>query len=171
MSRPGKSLARERALECLYHLEVGGHHGDEAAVHFWEHFYPEEKPGAYFYRLVNGVRAHQEELDAYISRFSQHWRLERMAAVDRVILRLAIFELLHCPEVPPKVAVNEAVELGKRFGAENSGAFINGILDSFLKSQPSRGEFPSTAPPRRSGGTSRPGTLPGMADEGEGNGF
>ncbi len=65
--------------------------------------------------------------------FRRHWRLERMAAIDRAILRLAVFELLHCPEVPPKVAVNEAVELGKRFGAENSGAFINGILDSFLK--------------------------------------
>jgi N utilization substance protein B len=133
VSRPGKSLARERALECLYNLEVGGHHDQTAASVFWEHFHPEDKASAYFYRLVSGVRAHQEELDAYISRFSEHWRLERMASIDRAILRLALFELLHCPEVPPKVAVNEAVELGKRFGAENSGAFINGILDSFLK--------------------------------------
>lgn len=133
MSRPGKSLAREQALQCLYHIEVGGHQEDLAATSFWEHFHPEDKASAYFFRLVNGVRAHQEELDAYISRFSEHWRLERMAAVDRAILRLALFELLHAPEVPPKVAVNEAVELGKRFGAENSGSFINGILDSFLK--------------------------------------
>jgi N utilization substance protein B len=100
---------------------------------FWEHFHPEDRASTYFFRLVNGVRAHREELDAYISRFSEHWRLERMASLDRAILRLAIFELLHCPEVPPKVALNEAVELGKRFGADNSGAFINGILDSFLK--------------------------------------
>jgi transcription antitermination protein NusB len=135
VSRPGKSLARERALQCLYYLEVGRHHEEAAAAAFWEHFHPEDKASSYFFRLTSGVRAHQEELDAYISRFSEHWRLERMAAIDRAILRLALFEMLHCPEVPPKVVVNEAVELGKRFGAENSGAFINGILDSFLKSR------------------------------------
>jgi N utilization substance protein B len=133
VSRPTKSLARERALQCLYHLEVGGHNGEAAASLYWEHFHPEDPAPPYFFRLVSGVRAHREELDAYISRFSEHWRLERMACIDRTILRLALFELLHCPEVPPKVAVNEAVELGKRFSAENSGAFINGILDSFLK--------------------------------------
>jgi N utilization substance protein B len=133
VARPGKSLARERALQCLYYLEVGRHQEEAAASAFWEHFHPEEKASAYFSLLVRGVRGHQEELDAYISRYSEHWRLERMAAIDRAILRLALFELLHCPEVPPKVVVNEAVELGKRFGAENSGAFINGILDSFLK--------------------------------------
>jgi transcription antitermination protein NusB len=135
VTRPGKSLARERALQCLYTIEVGGHHEETAASVFWEHFHPEDRASTYFFRLVQGVRAHQEELDAYISRFSEHWRLERMASLDRAILRLALFELLHCPEVPPKVAVNEAVELGKRFGAENSGGFINGILDSFLKSR------------------------------------
>ncbi len=134
MPRPGKSLARERALQCLYYLEVGRHQEESAASAFWEHFHSNEKSSPYFFRLVNGVRAHQEELDAYISRFSEHWRLERMAAIDRAILRLALFELLHSPEVPPKVVVNEAVELGKRFGADNSGAFINGILDSFFKS-------------------------------------
>ncbi len=140
MSRPLKSLAREWALQCLYQIEVGGQNGEAAASLFWEHFHPEDKASPYFYRLVSGVRAHLEELDAYISRFSEHWRLERMAYIDRSILRLALFELLHCPEVPPKVAVNEAVELGKRFSAENSGAFINGILDSFLKTvQPESG--------------------------------
>ncbi|WP_041283979.1 transcription antitermination factor NusB [Desulfobacca acetoxidans] len=140
VSRPGKSLARERALQCLYQIEITGREVEGAAALFWEHFHSEERNSAYFHRLVAGVRGHCEELDAYISRFSQHWRLERMASVDRNILRLAIFELLHCPEVPPKVVVNEAVELGKRFGAENSGAFINGILDSFLKArQPDRG--------------------------------
>lgn len=135
MTRTGKSLARERALQCLYQFDLGSHPGTDATSLVWEHFHPEERPSAYFYRLVQGVRTHQEELDAYISRFSQHWRLERLAAVDRAILRLALFELLYCPEIPPKVAINEAVELGKRFGAEQSGAFINGILDSFLKTR------------------------------------
>ena len=140
MTRPGKSLARERALQYLYTVEIGSHRQPADAATFWEHFHPDDKASAYFFRLVSGVATHREELDAYISRFSEHWRLERMAAVDLAILRLAVFELLHCPEVPPKVVVNEAVELGKSFGAENSGAFINGILDSFLKStiQPDR---------------------------------
>lgn len=134
-------------MQYLYNVEVGEHQEDTGAPAFWEHFHPEEKAPAYFFRLVSGVAAHREELDAYISRFSEHWRLERMAAVDRAILRLAVFELLHCPEVPPKVVVNEAVELGKLFGAENSGAFINGILDSFLKSaiQPHLG-YPEPKP-------------------------
>lgn len=135
MRRSGKSLARERALECLYQVEVGRHSATEAASVFWEHFHPQEKAPAHFRRLVQGVLSHREELDAYISRFSQHWRLERLAAVDRAILRLGLFELLYCPEIPPKVAINEAVELAKRFGTEQSGAFINGILDSFLKSR------------------------------------
>ena len=133
--------------------------------------YPDQKPGAYFYRLVSGVRAHREELDAYISRFSERWRLERMAAIDRAILRLAIFELLHCPEVPPKVALNEAVELGKRFGAENSGGFINGILDSFLKSQHPRSETSPPSPMRRAPGNNVPGPRAGNGPEGDASGF
>ena len=121
-------------MQYLYTVEIDGHQEKTGASAFWEHFHPDDKASTYFFRLVSGVTGHREELDAYISRFSEHWRLERMAAIDLAILRLAVFELLHCPEVPPKVVLNEAVELGKRFGAENSGAFINGILDSFLKS-------------------------------------
>jgi N utilization substance protein B len=79
--------------------------------------------------LVEGVTAHQEELDALIRQYSEHWRLERMAAVDRNLLRLALYELLHQPAIPAKVVINEAVELAKRYGSEESGSFINGILD------------------------------------------
>ncbi|MGQ9919712.1 MAG: transcription antitermination factor NusB [Desulfobacca sp.] len=135
MVRLSKSLARERALQCLYQLDVGRHPGPEAAALIWEHFHADEKPSVYCQRLIQGVWSHREELDAYISRFSQHWRLERLAAVDRAILRLALFELLYCPEVPPKVAINEAVDLAKRFGGEQSGAFINGILDRVLQTR------------------------------------
>ena len=135
MTRPSKSLARERALQCLYQLEVGRHTDLAAALQACSHFYPEEKSHPHYHRLVNGVWSRREELDAYISRFSHHWRLPRLAAVDRAILRLALFELLYCPDIPAKVAINEAVDLAKRFGSEQSGAFVNGILDSFLKSR------------------------------------
>ncbi len=144
VTRPSKSLARERALQCLYQMEVGRHTDLSAAAQACAHFHPEEKISPYFHRLVNGVWSRREELDAYISRFSHHWRLHRLAAVDRAILRLALFELLYCPEVPAKVAINEAVELAKRFGTEQSGAFVNGILDSFLKSRQAEAE-PKTA--------------------------
>ncbi len=145
MTRPSKSLARERALQCLYQLEVGQHPESSAATLIWEHFHPDEKIPPYFHRLVQGVWQHREELDAYISRFSQHWRLERLSVIDRAILRLALFELRYCPEVPPKVVINEAVELAKRFGSEQSGAFVNGILDAFLKSVQPRPETAATS--------------------------
>ncbi len=90
-------------------------------------------PPAYLKKLVAGVAAHLEELDALIVRFSEHWRLERMTVVDRNLLRLAVFELLYQPKIPPKVAINEAVEMAKRYGSEDSGAFINGILDQIRK--------------------------------------
>jgi transcription antitermination protein NusB len=79
--------------------------------------------------LVEGVASHLEELDALIVRYSEHWRLERMVAVDRNLLRLAAYELLYQSGIPPKVVINEAVELAKRYGTEVSGAFVNGILD------------------------------------------
>ena len=88
---------------------------------------PERRPISR--ELVAGVASHQEELDALIVRFSEHWRLERMTVVDRNLLRLAAYELLYQAKVPPKVVINEAVEMAKRYGSEDSGAFINGILD------------------------------------------
>jgi N utilization substance protein B len=124
-----RSRCREWALQLLYQAECVGHRQGEG-VRFYRYFQEQggETP-AYLEKLVAGVTAHQEELDGLIRQNSQHWRLERMAAVDRNILRLALYELLHEPDVPAKVVINEAVELAKHFGSEESGAFINGILD------------------------------------------
>jgi len=125
-----RSECREWALQFLYQAEFVGSRSREDLDRFWGHFHP-EGPGApaYLRALVAGVAAHQEELDALIVRFSEHWRLERMTVVDRNLLRLAAYELLYQAKVPPKVVINEAVELAKRYGSEDSGAFINGILD------------------------------------------
>ena len=79
--------------------------------------------------LVLGVLEHRKEIDRLIEKYSKNWRLDRMPIIDRAILRMGTFELLYCGEIPPKVTLNEAIELGKRFGSENSGSFINGILD------------------------------------------
>ena len=80
-------------------------------------------------RLVLGVLEHCEELDRLIERYSENWRLDRIDVIDRNILRMALFELLYCEDIPPKVTINEAIDLGKRYGSEDSGSFINGILD------------------------------------------
>jgi len=83
--------------------------------------------------LVAGVWERRADLDAIITRFSRHWKIARIARIELTILRLALFEILHLPDVPPKVAINEAVELAKRFGDENSKNFVNGILDAVAR--------------------------------------
>jgi len=92
--------------------------------------------------LVRGAEGHREEIDARIAAASEHWDPLRMAKVDRTILRLAIFELLHRDDIPPKVSINEYIEIAKRFSTEESGSFVNGILDRIsreLGALPGRG--------------------------------
>jgi N utilization substance protein B len=124
-----RSRCREWALQFLYQSEFNGPTPEEAVARFWRHFQEKGEVPAYLKVLAEGVAAHREELDAFIVRYSEHWRLERMTIVDRNLLRLAVFELLYQPQVPPKVAINEAVELAKRYGSEASSSFVNGILD------------------------------------------
>jgi N utilization substance protein B len=124
-----RSSCREWALQFLYQAEFAGPPRPEALEGFWHHFEAEGAPPTYFKDLAEGVVSHLEELDVFIVRYSEHWRLERMTIVDRNLLRLAIYELLYQPKIPPKVVINEAVEMAKRYGSEGSGGFVNGILD------------------------------------------
>lgn len=111
---------------------------------------------AYARNLLTGVDRHAEEIDERIRRHAENWRLERMPVIDRSILRLAIYEMLYESSVPKVVIVDEAIELAKKFGSENSGRFVNGLLDGVLKSQ---SEAPA-ADATRSGDPS-PGTSSG----------
>jgi transcription antitermination protein NusB len=129
LGRYSRSRCREWALQFLYSAEFAGAPRPEALERFWRHFQTAGAPPAYLKDLVEGVAGHLEELDAFILRYSEHWRLERMTIVDRNLLRLAIYELLYQPNIPPKVVINEAVEMAKRYGSEASGGFVNGILD------------------------------------------
>jgi transcription antitermination protein NusB len=135
--------ARAVALQILYAMDsVEGTDPDAAlATHLREFGAGEEEDeveeGAFdetlASTLVRGVSAHRAELDEILTRLSQNWRLERLARVDRSVLRLALFELAHCQaDVPARVVINEAVELAKRFGSEEAPAFVNGLLDSAL---------------------------------------
>jgi N utilization substance protein B len=85
--------------------------------------------------LVAGVKEHQAQIDTMISQLAENWRLDRMAAIDRNILRLGAYEMLFCPDVPGKVAINEALELAKRYSTAQSSRFVNGILDRVLQWQ------------------------------------
>lgn len=129
MAAYSRSHCREWALQFLYQAEFCGERRPEDITFFWRHFQKRETVPPYLQELVTGVATHQEELDALIARYSEHWRLERMTVVDRNLLRLAIYELLYQLQIPPKVVINEAVEMAKRYGTEASGAFVNGLLD------------------------------------------
>ena len=97
---------------------------------FCGNFDPSVKSRPFFLKLVKGVLASKDELDALIEKFSRNWKISRMSCVDRNVMRVAVYELLYCEDIPPKVSINEAVDVGKKYGTEESGAFINGILDS-----------------------------------------
>ncbi len=94
--------------------------------------------------LVQGVRAHQAEIDDIIKKYTENWSTGRMAIVDRNILRFSIFELIYLPEVPAKVTINEAIEIGKLYGNEHSGGFINGILDRIQLDFPKSASMPTS---------------------------
>ncbi len=93
-------------------------------------FPPPAKAEQFFLELVNGVTGRNDEVDTTIERFSDNWKLNRMSCVDRNILRIAVYEMLHCDSVPAKVSINEAINIGKKYGTHETGSFINGILDS-----------------------------------------
>ena len=121
--------SREFALQVLYQLNISKQDPLTALTQFREHFLSNGETDAFQKRLVLGVLEHCSELDRLIERYSENWRLDRINLIERNILRMAIFELLFCEEIPPKVTINEAIDLGKRYGSEDSGSFINGILD------------------------------------------
>ncbi len=125
--------SRELALQALYQLDVTKQDPSQVLAQFQKHFSSQEEKDEFLEKLVLGVLGHLQEIDRLIERFSENWRLSRMSLIDRNILRMAVFELLHCNDIPPKVVLNEAIEIGKEYGSEDSGSFINGILDRIQK--------------------------------------
>ena len=124
-----RHTGREAALQMLFQLEASGAASDEVVALYWRNFEGEPEGRAYADQVVQGVAASLADLDAKITAASAHWRIERMARVDRNILRLGTWELVHRVDVPRAVVLDEAVELAKSFGTEESGAFVNGVLN------------------------------------------
>jgi N utilization substance protein B len=127
-----RTQAREYALQMLYEIDITQDPVKEVIENFWQsqsHKNISEEIKNFAEFLIKGVMENLNQINLWISQYSQNWDLKRMAVVDRNILRLASFELLFCQDIPPKVAINEAIELAKRFSGQESARFVNGILD------------------------------------------
>jgi N utilization substance protein B len=133
----GRSRARAAALQMLYQWEVGRTSTHEAIATYWPSRDEEDALGEdlreFANGLVRGTVSRVAEIDAMLAARTQHWRVERMAVIDRLILRLAVYELLAEPATPSRVVINEAIELARTYSGEASAGFVNGVLDAVWK--------------------------------------
>jgi len=131
-----RTLAREHALKILYQIELTRRSLEDSLGDYWGQ--EPNKDGevmGYAQRLAGGVRENLKDIDDKISEYATNWQLTRMAIIDRNILRMGLFELKYTTDIPPKVAINEAVELAKKYGDLESSKFVNGILDKIHKKE------------------------------------
>jgi N utilization substance protein B len=124
---------RELALQVLYQLEMSGEPTEHALRSFADSFEQSPKAREFGETLVRGVLARRAEIDASIGAASQHWRLERLSRIDANVIRIAVFEMTDPPGLPPEIAINEAIEVARKFGTTESAAFVNGVLDAVGK--------------------------------------
>ena len=127
--------AREYALQMLFQWDITHDQIETIAISFWENHHEADAVKDFAQLLVTRTIEHVEEIDALIQRHAENWRLDRMAVVDRNILRLATQEFLYDNETPKNVVINEAIEIARRYSAQESPQFINGVLDSIKREQ------------------------------------
>ncbi|MDD5439415.1 MAG: transcription antitermination factor NusB [Candidatus Omnitrophica bacterium] len=131
-----RSKARECAIKVLYAMDITKDTSEVCLDDFWKNQdVTNEEIKIFTTYLVKGVEGHYGDIDAVISKYATNWQIDRMAAIDRNILRMAVFELLHDQDIPSKVTINEAVEIAKRYGDKDSGKFVNGVLDKINKEE------------------------------------
>jgi N utilization substance protein B len=142
-----RHLSRTIAMQSLYEWDFNDREGDllEITKVNVKQFAPGLDDPQFIYDLVKGVTDHIKDIDEIIVKTAPEWPLEQITIIDRNILRIGIYELKFAHEVPPKVAINEAVELGKAFGGESSGKFVNGVLGTLYKELPENEEKSETA--------------------------
>ncbi len=127
--------SRELAMQALFYMDTGQYDTEEVLSLFCSNFNPSDSVRTFFDKIVSGVIQHKSDIDTVITENSKNWKLSRMSSVDRNIMRIAVYELLYCDDIPVKVSINEAIDIGKKYGTAESGAFINGILDSVYLAQ------------------------------------
>jgi transcription antitermination protein NusB len=128
--------ARELAMKMLFQIDVGSLAPREVMLHFLEEVNPSPEVAKHAKALTQGVVKEVDLLDRLLSAKAKNWKLSRMAGVDRNVLRIAAYELLRCPDVPREVVINEAIEIAKKYSTEDSGSFVNGILDKLQVPEP-----------------------------------
>lgn len=132
--RSNRRKGRELALQALYQIEMTGDPSGAAVDLFLQHFEGNAKAKEFARRLVSGTVSQRAEIDRLIAQATEHWKIERLAKVDFVLLRMAAYELVFCADIPTSVTLDEAIEIAKRFGSEDSAGFINGVLDHVARS-------------------------------------
>ena len=135
--------SRELAMQALFYMDMQKKVSEEMLEYFCGCFCTSKKSRPFLIKLVNGVIEKKGRIDGLVERFSQNWKIDRMSCVDRNVMRIAVYEMLYCDDIPPKVSINEAVDIGKKFGTQESGAFINGIMDSIRESLEKEGALMS----------------------------
>lgn len=135
-----RTKARECALQILYQIDITKDSPDNLLSAFWEDKKTESEVRDFATALVKGTVENMQKIDDIITKYASNWRLKRMAVVDRNVLRLSAYELLYREDIPPKVAINEAVDLAKKYGDIDSGKFVNGILDRINKEEATHGK-------------------------------
>lgn len=138
---PSRTRSRQRALQILFLWDARHQPVDDAIDAYYDTLYSEEKPerDEFVASLVRGTVENVQELDALIAKHAEHWRVERMPAVDRNILRLAVYELTH-GVTPAPVTIDEALELARKFSNEESVQFVNGVLDAIHRERPAKAD-------------------------------
>lgn len=122
-------MGRELALKALYRIDICGGASSDDLVLFFDSFPVEDSARKFAVQLMEGARADQAALDKHLADALEHWSIKRLSRVDHNILRIALFELIHMPEIPARVTIDEAIELAKCYGDIESGRFVNGVLD------------------------------------------
>ena len=131
-----RSLARECALKILYQVDITKRPIEPLLTDYWDNEEnPDSEVKSFANRLVQGVLQQMDLIDQKISEYATNWQLKRMAVIDRNVLRMGLYELKYTSDIPPKVAINEAVELAKKYGDVESSKFVNGILDKIHKNE------------------------------------
>jgi len=129
-----RTQSREHALKILYQAELTRRVIHLASDHYWSEFETiDDHVRSFADRVTLGIEKHLDDIDKIISDCATNWQIKRMAVIDRNVLRIGVFELLYTSDIPPKVAINEAVELAKKYGDMESSKFVNGILDNIHK--------------------------------------
>lgn len=128
-----RTHARECVIKILYQLEIAHGTPESAADEYFQWNQEPEEVMSFARMLITGIWSYKSELDEIIKKFAENWEIDRMAIIDRNILRLGCYEIMHVGDIPPKVSINEAIELGKKFGDVESAKFVNGILDRVFK--------------------------------------